>query len=121
VSRTVRLDGALLPERGRIRVVDAGGKRVGLLWVGEELHAIADACPHRGAPLCGAGQLVHRLEDTPDGFARSEHPTMLRCPWHKWEFDVRTGACPESPRVRARRYRVWLEDGEIVLSFAPVR
>jgi 3-phenylpropionate/trans-cinnamate dioxygenase ferredoxin subunit len=52
---------------------------------------------------------------------REAEPAMVRCPWHKWEFDVRTGRCPEAPAMRVRRYAVWVEDGEIVLSFAPVR
>lgn len=121
MSRTVRLDGALLPERGAIRVVDAGGHRVGLLWVGDELHAVADHCPHRGAPLCTAGQVVPRLDLTDDGEIRRGGRPMVRCPWHKWDFDPRTGECPEKPTLRVRRYRVWLEGDDIVLSFAPVR
>ncbi len=121
MSRTVRLDGSLLPERGSMRVVDAGGRRVGLLWVGDELHAIADTCPHRGAPLCSAGQLLPRLEIADDGRIERDGRPMVRCPWHKWDFDPQTGTCPERPAMRVRRYRVWREGDDIVLSFAPVR
>jgi 3-phenylpropionate/trans-cinnamate dioxygenase ferredoxin subunit len=38
---------------------------------------------------------------------------MLRCPWHCWEFDIRTGQSwcdPDS--VRARTYNVTVEPGE---------
>jgi nitrite reductase (NADH) small subunit len=52
---------------------------------------------------------------------RRDAADQLRCPWHKWEFDVRTGVCQEAPRMRVRRYRVWLEDDEVVVSLAPVR
>jgi nitrite reductase/ring-hydroxylating ferredoxin subunit len=120
-GRTIRLDAELLPERGRVRVVDAGGRRVGLLWIGEELHALADSCPHRGAPLCSAGQLVPRLDYGDGGPERRDDATMIRCPWHRWEFDVRTGACPEAPSMRVRRYRVWREDGDIVVNLGPMR
>jgi nitrite reductase (NADH) small subunit len=120
-GRTIRLAGDLAPEPGTMRVVDAGGRRVGLVWVGDELHAVADACPHRGAPLCSAGQLVHRLEYGAGGAERSQHAATIRCPWHRWEFDVRTGACPEAPWMRVRRYRVWREDDDIVVNLGPMR
>jgi 3-phenylpropionate/trans-cinnamate dioxygenase ferredoxin subunit len=38
---------------------------------------------------------------------------MLRCPWHGWEFDIRTGQSwchPES--VKARTYKVEVVPGE---------
>ncbi len=38
---------------------------------------------------------------------------LLRCPWHGWEFDIRTGQSwcdPDS--VRARTYSVTVEPGE---------
>jgi hypothetical protein len=34
---------------------------------------------------------------------------------------VRTGRCAEAPPMRVRRYRVWLEDDELVVSLAPFR
>ena len=37
---------------------------------------------------------------------------MLRCPWHKWEFDIRTGQSwcdPDDTKVRS--YAVTVEPG----------
>lgn len=37
---------------------------------------------------------------------------ILRCPWHGWEFDVRTGQSYIDPaRTRVRTYPVELEPG----------
>jgi nitrite reductase (NADH) small subunit len=119
--RTLRFPLALAPADGEVRTVEAGGRRIGLIRVAGELHGFADACPHRGAPLCSAGTLVHRIESDGARVVRHEPADRLRCPWHKWEFDVRTGLCAEAPGLRARRYRVWLEDDEIVVSLAPAR
>ena len=119
--RTLRFPRAAAPAPGRVGTVEAGGRRIGLVWVGDELHGLADACPHRGAPLCSAGTLVHRVESDGARVVRREPADQLRCPWHKWDFDVRTGVCAEAPRMRVRRYRVWLEDDALVVSLAPVR
>ena len=51
-----------LPAPGRIRMIEVGGHRVGLVRVGDEVHALADRCPHRGAPLCSGGRTVHGIE-----------------------------------------------------------
>ncbi len=41
---------------------------------------------------------------------------MLRCPWHGWEFDIRTGQSWCDPqRVRARLYPVAVEPGAEVV------
>ena len=119
--RELRFPRAAAPAEGQVATVEAGGRRIGLVWVDGELHALADACPHRGAPLCSAGALVRRVESDGERVVRLARADRLRCPWHKWDFDVRTGACAEAPRLRVRRYRVWLEDDEIVVSLAPVR
>src|SRR5215211_2554543 len=119
--RTLRFPRSAAPAPGQVRTVESGGRRIGLVWVDGVLHGLADACPHRGAPLCSAGVLVHRVESDGERVVRREPADRLRCPWHKWDFDVRTGGCAEAPRMRVRRYRVWLEDDEIVVSLAPVR
>jgi nitrite reductase/ring-hydroxylating ferredoxin subunit len=37
----------------------------------------------------------------------------LRCPWHGWEFDIRTGQSWCDPTsVRARQFQVTVEPGE---------
>ena len=41
---------------------------------------------------------------------------MLRCPWHGWEFDVRTGqSWCEPSRIRVKRYPAEVADGEAVV------
>jgi nitrite reductase/ring-hydroxylating ferredoxin subunit len=119
--RTLRFPRSMAPAPGKLTTVESGGRRIGLAWLDGELYGLADACPHRGAPLCSAGSLVRRVETEDGRVVVGEAADRLRCPWHKWEFDIRTGACGEAPRMRVRRYRVWLEDDEIVVSLAPVR
>jgi nitrite reductase/ring-hydroxylating ferredoxin subunit len=38
---------------------------------------------------------------------------VLACPWHLWQFDLKTGVSPVNPLSKVRRYRVWLEENEL--------
>jgi 3-phenylpropionate/trans-cinnamate dioxygenase ferredoxin subunit len=48
----------------------------------------------------------------PGEYRYSRPGEMLRCPWHGWEFDVRTGRSWFDPaRTRVRRFEVAVESG----------
>jgi len=105
-----------LPAPGQIRMLEVGGNRVGLVRVGEELHALADRCPHRGAPLCSSGAVVDAVEGVGDSARVTREGALVRCPWHKWDFDIATGRCAVDARLRVRRYTVRVDGGELVVS-----
>ena len=49
----------------------------------------------------------------PGEYRLSGPGTMIRCPWHCWEFDIRTGqSWCEPDDVKARTYNVAVEPGE---------
>ena len=110
-----RIPLADLPGPGTIRMVELGGHRIGLIRVGDEVHALADRCPHRGAPLCSAGRTVHGIELGDEVPVRGAERALLRCPWHKWDFDIASGRCLVHPTLRARRYRVTVEHEDVVV------
>jgi nitrite reductase (NADH) small subunit len=104
------------PAHGERRMVELGGHRIGLYRIGEELHALADRCPHRGAPLCSSGRIATAIE-LRDGRPMLGAPeTLVRCPWHKWDFDIATGRCAVDARLRVRRYAVRVEGDEVVVT-----
>ena len=107
-----------LPEPGRIRMVEVGGHRVGLIRVVDEVHAVADRCPHRGAPLCSGGRTVHGIRIDDGVPVRGTERALLRCPWHKWDFDIASGRCVVHPTLRIRRYRVTVGEAEAVVELA---
>jgi nitrite reductase (NADH) small subunit len=114
-AREARLSVADAPAEGRVRVLDVGGVRVGVFRLGDEFHALADRCPHRGAPLCagrvGTPVLVEAGEVT-----TGREASVVRCPWHKWEFEIATGRCVSDEKLRLRRYAVHVDGDEIVVS-----
>ena len=112
-----RIPLAEAPAAGGVRLVDVGGHQVGLYRVGDALHALADRCPHRGAPLCSAGDVVTGIERRPDGrLELGPAGALVRCPWHKWDFDIASGRCVVDARLRVRRYHVRHDGDDVVVS-----
>jgi 3-phenylpropionate/trans-cinnamate dioxygenase ferredoxin subunit len=65
-----------------------------------------------GAELC-KGWIVGLVQSDGPGDYRVTRPgEFLRCPWHGWEFDIRTGQSWCDPKsVRARNFKVQVEHG----------
>ena len=71
-----------LPE-GRVKTVIAATHSMALTHIDGEYAAMENRCPHQGGPL-GEGS----IEVGKDG------QCWLRCPWHGWDFDPKTGRPP---------------------------
>jgi 3-phenylpropionate/trans-cinnamate dioxygenase ferredoxin subunit len=103
---------------GQRRVVSCGRLRVCVFNVDGTLEALLDRCPHQAAPLSSgvvSGSPVARANDAPGVLDYEPHARFLRCPWHGWEYDLRSGRALAEPRIRVRKYRVSVESGEIVV------
>lgn len=85
-----------IPEGGGI-AVDVGERRIALFRVAGEVFALDETCPHRGGPL----------HDGPVDRG------VVFCPWHQWQFDLRTGCSPLNPLSRVRVYPVELRGQEV--------
>lgn len=109
------------PPPGSLRVVEVGGYKVGLFNVEGKLFALADRCPHRGAPLCSRGQMVGAIVPIGDRLQLVDEGEFIRCPWHKWDFEIATGKSPVAPQLQVRRYRVDTDGESIVVSLGSVR
>ncbi len=98
---------------GRSKIVSVAGREIGVFNVADSFYALINRCPHEGAALC-LGAVVGRFEsDRPGDYRLTRHGEMLRCPWHGWEVDIRTGESwchPDS--VKARSYPVTVVPGE---------
>jgi nitrite reductase/ring-hydroxylating ferredoxin subunit len=81
------------------------------------LHAMVDRCLHQGGPLSRG-----RLGPGSDGaegvgdYRPDEDVAVLRCPWHGYEYDVRSGCTLFDRRRRLRRLTVWEQDGVVLLA-----
>ena len=82
---------------GTIREFQVEGKAIALANVNGQFHAIDNTCIHRGGPLA-------------DGLLNG---TMVTCPWHGWEYDVRTGRVGQNPAAGVACYPVELRGEDV--------
>jgi nitrite reductase (NADH) small subunit len=114
--REARLPLGEAPAEGERRLVELGGHTIGVYRVEGAFFALADRCPHRAAPLCSRGEVVNAVEWVDDDLRVTRVNSLVRCPWHKWDFDIATGQCTVDARLRVRRYAAWIEGEELVVS-----
>jgi 3-phenylpropionate/trans-cinnamate dioxygenase ferredoxin subunit len=97
-----------IPPGGR-KIVELA-RSIGVFNVGGEFFAIRNACPHQGGPLCLGVATGFVRADLPGRYEYLRRGEIIRCPWHGWEFDIKTGQSWIDPaRVRVRRYPVAVE------------
>ena len=100
-------------QAGSCKIVTVRGREIGIFRIGDEFYGLINRCPHQGAPLC-RGEIVSRLVAPSPGDYRLTRPgEMIRCPWHCWEYDIRTGQSLCDPNsVQARAYNVEVAPGK---------
>jgi 3-phenylpropionate/trans-cinnamate dioxygenase ferredoxin subunit len=101
---------------GSRKLVEVAGRPIAVFNVGGEFFALLDRCPHQGGSLCG-GQLIGLLESKEPGeYLYTRRDEIVRCPWHGWEFDLRSGqSYCEPSRVRTKTYEVVTKDGRVLV------
>ncbi len=100
-----------IPPGGR-KLVEVSGRKIVVFNLAGEFFALLNRCPHQGGSLFH-GKLTGLLRASQAGeYCYSRQGEIIRCPWHSWEFDIRTGKSWCDPnRVRARSYPVSVEPG----------
>ena len=100
-----------IPPGGR-KLVSADGRAIVVFNLGGEFFALSNRCPHRGGSLCEGHLTGLVLSDEPGEYNYTRRGEIIRCPWHHWEFDIRTGKSWCEPRkVRVKNYPVSVEPG----------
>jgi nitrite reductase/ring-hydroxylating ferredoxin subunit len=92
---TVARAGEVAP--GTVCRVRAGETELALARVGDEFYATQGSCPHLQGPL-GEGRLRGHV---------------LSCPFHGWQFDVRSGENEFDGAIRVETYEVRVDDGDV--------
>jgi len=97
---------------GGRKLVEVNGRAIVLFNLSGEFFALSNRCPHQGCALC-EGRLTGLVESSEPGEYRvSRQGEILRCPWHQWEYEIRTGKSWCDPRsVRVRNFPVTVEPG----------
>ena len=103
------------------RVVEINGIQIGVFRLDGEFYAYENRCPHLGGPAC-QGKLLPRVLEAVSKDRKSEGRVFSRndlnvvCPWHGFEFDIRTGAHVVISRYRLRRVSVRTDQENVFLA-----
>jgi nitrite reductase/ring-hydroxylating ferredoxin subunit len=104
-------------EPGGKKIVDVGGRSIGIYNVNGEYFALLNRCPHQAGPLCNGLNYGFLKSGAVGEYEYSRPGEIVRCPWHGWEFDVRTGQSWFDPvQVRVRRYNVVVTRGSEIVA-----
>ena len=85
---------------GEARVIECSGRTLALCNVEGRYYALDNTCLHRGGPIG-------------EGFIDGETVT---CPWHGWQYDVRSGVNTMDESEVVARYEVKIEGGEVLVA-----
>lgn len=93
----VRVAGTADIPPGTGMTAEVGGQAIAVFNVDGTFYAIDNTCVHRGGPL-GEGELEGDL---------------VTCPWHAWQYNVKTGVSTTNPSASVKSYQVKVEGPDI--------
>ncbi|MDF2663137.1 MAG: Rieske [2Fe-2S] protein [Paenibacillus sp.] len=94
---------------GSKKMVEAGGRSIGVYNISGQFYALRNVCPHQGAELCKGLVKPYVSSSGPGSFEYEREGEIVRCPWHQWEFDIKTGCMIVDPAMRTKSYEVTVE------------
>src|SRR6266567_1126470 len=103
---------------GDRKIVFDRDKEIGVFRENGQFYAYSNYCLHQGGPAC-EGLTIAKVEERimPDKTSRglffSETDMHFVCPWHGYEYDMKTGECVSDRRLRLKKYKV-LQKGDDV-------
>jgi nitrite reductase/ring-hydroxylating ferredoxin subunit len=101
---------------GQRKLVTVRGRSIAVFNLDGEFHGLFNRCPHQGGPMC-EGILTGLIQSSEPGrYDYSRPGEIIRCPWHGWEFDVKTGQsfCDPS-KISVRNFPIEVVPGTAVV------
>ena len=97
------------------RVFNIGRHSFGVFFVGGKYYGLRNVCPHQGAPLCEGAGVFDQIEAevTSDRKVREFVKTkkcIVACPWHGFEYDIRTGQSLVRKDWKVKTYEIHVDD-----------
>jgi len=95
---------------GDRRLVISGAAEIGVFYKGGQYFAYSNTCVHSGGPAC-EGLMINRVVDViaPDrtyqGQTFSDEIHFV-CPWHGYEYELKTGECVGDRRLKLKKFEV---------------
>ena len=91
------------------KIVQVGAHKVALFHFNNEISAIANACLHKAGPL-GLGLVENKYDGD-----------YVTCPWHGWEYNIKTGSAPPGYKDQQAVYEVKVDGDDVLVSEQPIK
>ncbi|MBA2636681.1 MAG: Rieske (2Fe-2S) protein [Solirubrobacterales bacterium] len=80
-----------------------------------QLYGLLDKCLHQGGRLSQGVVQPAPTSEHPADYQVDDNTQILKCPWHGYEYDLKTGCTLFDPSEKVRIFSVREEDGQIVV------
>ena len=103
---------------GDRRIVIHKDLEIGVFREKGQFYAYSNNCVHQGGPAC-EGLTIAKVEERimPDKTSRglffSDTEMHFVCPWHGYEYDMKTGECAADRKLKLKKYPVVTKGDEI--------
>lgn len=103
---------------GDRQIIRLGEEEIGIFKHDGAFHAYSNYCLHQGGPACEGLTIAgveEKLRDdkTSLGLYFSETDMHFVCPWHGYEYDIKTGECVANRQLKLKRYEVVQKGDEV--------
>jgi len=102
MAKLVKVADASDLKPGQGELVEVDGQPIALFNVNGAFYALGAVCPHEGGPL-------------QDGDLEGD--TVI-CPWHGYDYNLRTGECSVDPELRVATFVVKTEGNGVFIEVA---
>lgn len=101
-------------DEGERVIVEVEGREIAVFNSNNEYHALLNYCVHQGGPVCEGvvgGSLTQEGED----LIFEKGMGTVACPWHGWQFDIKTGYHTAQSNYKLPTYEPIIRDGNVYL------
>jgi nitrite reductase/ring-hydroxylating ferredoxin subunit len=102
---------------GDRRIVKTPRGEIGVFAHEGTYYAYANTCSHTDGPVC-EGLLIPKVlevlneDKTYVGHTFSDQMNIV-CPWHGWEYDLKTGACIGAKQHKLKKFETVIRSGDL--------
>ncbi len=90
------------------KIFKLGPREIVLFNYNREITALGNICIHKGGPL-GKGRIYYIGDEL-----------CVECPWHGWQYNIKTGKAPGGYTDQQAKFEVKIEDDMIMVSEKPI-
>ena len=103
---------------GERQIIQIGKRVIGVFRHEGEFYAYSNICLHQGGPACEGLTIANveerlRPDKTSMGLFFSDKDMNFVCPWHGYEYDMKTGEHISDRSQKLRKYQVLTKGDDV--------